>query len=101
MPMVFSAMALPAASKITQAKSLDSRTIGEKDVRLSVAAASSAMAMSRVHTTWRATGSSMIARLRAGARISAIRSPSHVQHASQSHRYQLRRLDGARQRVDH
>jgi len=49
--MVFSAMAFPAASKMTQAKSFDSRTIGENEVRRSVAAASSAMAMSRVHTT--------------------------------------------------
>ena len=48
------------ASKITQAKSLDSRTIGENEVRRSVAAASSAMAIRRVQTTWSATGSSMM-----------------------------------------
>ena len=60
MPIVFSAMALPSRSKITQAKSLDSRTIGENEVRRSVAAASSAMAIRRVQTTWSATGSSMM-----------------------------------------
>ena len=72
MPMVFSAIAFPSALKITQAKSLDSRTIGEKEVRRSVAAASSAMAMSRVQTTWSATGSSTMARLRGGARSLAM-----------------------------
>ena len=51
MPIVFSATALPSASKMTQEKSFDSRTIGEKEVRLNVAAASSAMAMRRVQTT--------------------------------------------------
>jgi hypothetical protein len=58
MPIVFSAMANPPASNRTQAKSFDSRTIGEKDVRRSVAAASSAMAMRRRQMTWSATGSS-------------------------------------------
>src|SRR5262249_46674162 len=59
-------------SKITQAKSLDSRTIGENEVRRSVAAASSAMAMSRVQTTWSATGSSTMVRLGAAARTLAM-----------------------------
>ena len=49
--MVFSAMALPSASKRTQEKSFDSRTIGEKEVRRKVAAASSAIAMRRVQIT--------------------------------------------------
>ena len=51
MPIVFSAMALPFASKTTQEKSFNSRTIGENEVRRSVAAASSAMAIRRVQTT--------------------------------------------------
>src|SRR4029077_11763222 len=46
--------------------------IGEKDVRRKVAAASSAMAMSRVQTTWSATGSSTMERLRGGARSLAM-----------------------------
>src|ERR1035437_9123436 len=57
MPMVFSAIARPAASKITQAKSLDSRTVGENEVRRSVAAASSAMAIRRRQITGSAIGS--------------------------------------------
>ena len=51
MPIVFSAMAFPSASKMTQEKSFDSRTIGEKEVRRKVAAASSAIAMRRVQIT--------------------------------------------------
>src|SRR5690606_17894584 len=43
------AMELPLASVITQAKSLDSRTIDENEVRTREAAASSTVEMSRRH----------------------------------------------------
>src|ERR1700736_2333314 len=54
----------PSASSRTQAKSLDSRTIVEKDVRTSVAEASSTMAISRFQRISRAIGSMSSATVR-------------------------------------
>ena len=73
-PIVFSAIAVPAASKMTQAKSLDSRTIGENEVRRSVAAASSAIAISRVQITCSATGSRVMSPIQSASAAFASRS---------------------------
>jgi hypothetical protein len=61
MPMEFSARLSPFASISTVAKSLDSRTMVEKEVRSSAAAASSAMEISLLQRIWRVTGSKLAA----------------------------------------